>query len=85
MMVVTVTTAPELRASRPRVLWSGHYSHGMSSSCGPPGVTSANYDVTYDGQRFLMVKDNSQDVVGREIVIVQGWAEELKRSVGQTQ
>ena len=51
----------------------------MGSSCGPPGVSSANYDVTADGQRFLMVKDNDQDVYATKIVVVLNWAEELKR------
>jgi hypothetical protein len=27
-----------------------------------PGVTSSNYDVTPDGQRFLMVRDDDVDV-----------------------
>lgn len=81
MMVVDVTTAPALRNGRPRVLWSGHYSHGMSSSCGPPGLSSSNYDVSHDGQRFLMVKDAMQDVVSRQAVVVVGWSRELEKSL----
>jgi hypothetical protein len=57
IMVVAVVTTPTFRASRPRVLWEGTYSHGMSSSCGPAGTTEGNYDVTGDGGRFLMIKD----------------------------
>ena len=53
-------TAGEFEAGMPRLLWEGHYSHGMSSSCGPPGVSSSNYDVTADGQRFLMIKDDDR-------------------------
>jgi Tol biopolymer transport system component/predicted Ser/Thr protein kinase len=79
MMVVEVTTQPTFRASRPRLLWESHFSHGMSSSCGPPGTTEANYDVTGDGQRFLMVKDLAQDVASTRIVVVLNFAEELKR------
>jgi Tol biopolymer transport system component/tRNA A-37 threonylcarbamoyl transferase component Bud32 len=80
MMAVSVTTSPSFTSSRPRELWKGHYSHGMSSSCGPAGPTSSNYDVTADGERFLMVKDDDQDTaVSRQIVVVQGWAEELGR------
>ena len=30
-----------------------------------------------DGQRFLMVKDNHQDVSSRELVTVLGWKHEL--------
>ena len=79
MMVVSVATQPTFRASKPQPLWEGHYSHGMSSSCGPPGTTSANYDVTSDGQRFLMVKDLDQDAISTRIVVVLNFAEELKR------
>ena len=46
---------------RPRELWKGHYSHGMSSSCGPAGATSPSYDVKSDGERFFMIKDDDQD------------------------
>ena len=79
MMVVAVSTQPTIRASRPQLLWEGHYSVGMGSSCGMPGATSANYDVTADGQRFLMIKDLDQDAVSKQIVVVLNFAEELKR------
>ncbi|MCX6636255.1 MAG: hypothetical protein NT090_14420 [Acidobacteria bacterium] len=79
MMVVAVTTQPTFRASRPQLLWESHYSHGMSSSCGPPGTTEANYDVSSDGQRFRMVKDLDQDAASTRIVVVLNFAEELKQ------
>jgi hypothetical protein len=41
------------------------------------GPAAANYDVTADGQRFLMVKDSSNAFGNRAVVIVN-WAEELK-------
>ncbi len=79
MMVVEVVTQPGFHASAPHELWKGRYAHGMSSSCGPPGTTEANYDVTGDGSRFLMVKDVNEDVVSTRIVVVLNFAEELKR------
>ncbi|MGH9254830.1 MAG: protein kinase domain-containing protein [Vicinamibacterales bacterium] len=79
MMVVSVTTAPAFRASAPKVLWEGKYSRGLGSSCGMPGAASSNYDVTSDGQRFLMVRDDD-DVVATRIVVVLNWVEELKRA-----
>jgi len=80
MMAVAVSTAPIFAAGHPRTLWEGHYSHGMSTSCGPPGATSSNYDVTLDGQRFLMVKDEAPDTaVSKQIVVVLGWADEVNR------
>ncbi len=78
MMVVTVVTQPAFQASRPRVLWEGHYAHGMSSSCGPPGTSEGNYDVDGDGQRFLMIKDVDEDVVSTRIVVVLNFADELR-------
>jgi hypothetical protein len=80
MMAVRVSTAPTFQAGRPQELWKGHFSHGMSSSCGPPGTTSSNYDVTADGSRFLMIRDDDQDrTVSKQIVVVLGWAEEVNR------
>jgi hypothetical protein len=84
MMAVTVSTTPTFTAERSRLLWEGHYSHGMSASCGPPGATSSNYDVTADGKRFLMIKDNDQDrASSKQIVVAPGWANELRRMAGR--
>ena len=78
MMAVPVSTTPPFKAGRPEELWKGHYSHGMSSSCGQPGATSSNYDVTADGSRFLMIKDDDQDrAVSKQIVVALGWANEI--------
>ena len=80
MMAVAVSTAPTFTAGRPRMLWEGRYSHGMSTSCGPPGATSSNYDVTADGRRFLMIKDEAPDsAVSKQLVVVLSWADEVTR------
>jgi serine/threonine-protein kinase len=85
MMAVSVSTARTFMAGRPRMLWEGHYSHGMSTSCGPPGATSSNYDVTTDGRLFLMVKDEAPDTAfSRQIVVVLGWADEVTRKGAQS-
>lgn len=85
MMAVSVATAPIFTAGRPQMLWEGHYSHGMSASCGPAGATSSNYDVTADGRRFLMINDEAPDKANsRQMVVVLGWADELKRASGTT-
>ena len=41
------------------------------------------YDVSPDGQRFLMIKDNASDqgAVRASMIVVQNWTEELKRLV----
>jgi serine/threonine protein kinase len=77
MMAVPLATSPEFKAGAPRLLWKGAYSHGTGSSCGMPGVASSSYDVSADGQRFLMVRDDSPAYASL-IVVVLGWAEELK-------
>jgi hypothetical protein len=47
-----------------------------------PGLSSSNYDVTADGKRFLTIKDDDEDsVTSDRIVVVQGWADELSRLV----
>ena len=79
MMAVAVATQPKLTLSKPHQLWEGRYLHGVGSSCGMPGVSSANYDVTGDGQRFILIEDKDQGVVARQINVVLNWAEELKR------
>ena len=78
MLVVSVTTSPQFKASAPKQLWEGVYSQGTASSCGMPGVSSSNYDVSADGQRFLMVRDDDASVVATRIVVVLNWAEQLK-------
>ena len=78
MMVVSVVTSPKFKASAPRQLWEGSYSQGIAASCGMPGVSSSNYDVTADGQRFLMVRDEDQSASSTKIVVVLNWVEQLK-------
>ncbi len=71
MMVVDVTTGPDLVLSPPRLLFDQRYAFGKS-------VTTPNYDVSPDGQRFVMVKDGSAS--GR-LNVVLNWSEELKARV----
>jgi len=78
MMVVSVVTQTKLELAKPRVLWEGKYSHGVSSQCGPAGATSTNYDVTADGERFVMVQDKAGEPVAHQVNVVLGWSEELK-------
>jgi hypothetical protein len=72
-MAVPITTTPTFSAGTPRVLFEGPFRID-----GP----SRGYDVTPDGQRFLMVREVAQQP-GRvsQMVLVQNWLEELKRLV----
>lgn len=79
MMMVSVDTAgPRLRASAPGVLFEGPYYEGTGASCEMGGPTAANYDVTGDGRRFLMVQDPTASVAGTQVVVVLNWAAEVR-------
>jgi hypothetical protein len=71
MMVVDVPTTSNRALSKPRVLFEQRYAFGSAQ-------TVANYDVSLDGERFIMIKDDSAS--GR-INVVLNWTEELKRLV----
>jgi len=68
MMAVAVSTAPTFTLSQPRLLFDQPYSFGN-------GITIPNYDVTADGQRFVMVKNESSS---SHLNVVLNWFEELK-------
>ena len=79
MMAVAVSTQLLFWAGRPQLLWEGDYMFGPSASCGFKGTTTTSYDVSLDGQRFLMIKENDQNLYATKIVVVLNWGEELKR------
>jgi serine/threonine-protein kinase len=79
MMAVAVTLGGSFRAGKPVVLWEGDYMFSLSSSCGIKGPSTTSYDISADGQRFLMIKDTDQKTYSTQIVVVLNWAEELKR------
>jgi len=78
MAVNVVSNGRSLTASKPKVLWRGHYLAGAGSSCGMAGPTSANYDVTPDGERFLMMEDASPNAECELLRVVSNWSLELK-------
>jgi hypothetical protein len=70
MMVVPVTTSPTFRAGMPRELFRGAFA----------STDIPNYDVTRDGQRFVMVQA-TDEAEERALQIVDHWFEELARLV----
>ncbi len=72
MMAVDIATQPRFSAGRPRVLFEGPYI--------PTPYTFPNYDVSPDGQRFLMLKPSDQGAP-TQIIVVLNWFEDLKRRV----
>jgi Tol biopolymer transport system component len=75
MMAVEVTTQPKFSAGEPRMLFEGQYV--------PTPGTFPDYDVSADGQRFLMLKPAGQAQASTQINVVLNWTEELKRLVSQ--
>ena len=75
MMGVDVTTTPTLKAGAPRRLFE--------SATVPSDAFYANYDVTADGQRFLMIKPVEPSKARAQIIdVVLNWPEELRRRAG---
>ena len=71
MLVVDVTVDSELRVGSPTVLFEGPYNPGPV-----PRFARANYDVSLDGSRFLMVS-----AAYSSLIFVHNWFEELKERV----
>ena len=72
MMAVDIVNQPGFAAGRPRKLFEGRY---VANPVNP------NYDVSRDGQRFLMTKESEQGSSATQINVVLNWFEELKRRV----
>jgi serine/threonine-protein kinase len=73
-LVVSVETQPTFKAETPRVLFDGFY----------PGAwffLTSNYDISPDGQRFLMVEKTGNGNSLTQINVVQNWFSEVKRLV----
>ena len=73
MMAVDITTQASVSAGKPRMLFEGPYV--------PTGVTHPNYDISPDGQRFLMIKQSEQESAPTQVNVVLNWFEELKQKV----
>ena len=74
MMAVDVATGRTLQTGKPRVLWQGRYDAGAGSSCGMTGPSSANYDVSRDGQQFLMIRDLAEKAECKRVRGLSNWA-----------
>ena len=76
MMAVEITTEPSFRAGTPLLLFEDRY-RGTGS-----GGFTVLYDVTPDGQRFLMIKRGEPGLEEQaQIHLVENWFKELKRLV----
>jgi hypothetical protein len=73
MMAVEVKTQPALQVGKAQMLFEAPYL--VNSGAG------AYYDVTADGQRFVMLKGPEQATPATQINVVLNWFEELKQKV----
>ncbi len=73
MMAVDIQTQPTFSAGKPRLLFE--------TSPSLLTHTLGAFDVTPDGQRFLMVKLSEQELPATQLTVVLNWFEELKRLV----
>ncbi len=74
MMVVGIKAEPTtITAGSPEVLFTGRYTSGLPV---------ANYDISPDGQRFLMMKAAAEEEGQQvQINVILNWFEALKRLV----
>ena len=77
MMTVAVDTDNEISVGVARVVFEGHYA------LDPLAVGIPNYDVSADGERFLMVVDaaDGDGTASLDVVLVENWFQELKERV----
>jgi dipeptidyl aminopeptidase/acylaminoacyl peptidase len=74
MMAVKIQTSPSFKLGIPHPLFEGDYETSAS-------IHSAMYDVTPDGQKFLMIKNDEAENSTRKLRIVLNWFDELKGKV----
>ena len=73
MMAVPVAVGPTFSVGRPTRLFEGAYA---------TNTPARGYDVTPDGQRFVMVQEKERPPVTiTQMILVENWFEELKAKV----
>ena len=74
-MRVGLERGPEAASAPTEVVKPGYFTSPTSFTVGPM------YDVSPDGQRFLMIRDArvDQTPAPARVIVVQHWFEELKR------
>jgi Tol biopolymer transport system component len=65
---VAVTTSSAFSASRPETLFEGEYE--------------SSWDISRDGKRFLLIKDETADTAPKNLNLALNWFEELKTRSG---
>jgi len=73
MMVADIKTTPSFSAAKPRLLFEGNYEGALASR--------ANFDISPDGNRFLMLQPADKGQSTTEIRIVRNWLDDVRRRV----
>jgi Tol biopolymer transport system component len=68
-MVASISREPEFKVLKTEMLFQGPYGQ----------VGGLSYDVTSDGQKFLVLKPQFDDTNVKELRVVTNWFEELKQ------
>jgi len=74
LFAVSVDSRGEMELGRPEELFRGPFTMPM--------IFGRSYDVSPDGQRFLMVRRPEQSRALESLVVVLNWADEMRRRVG---
>jgi serine/threonine-protein kinase len=72
MMVTAVETQPVFAATKPKLLFEGHYETGYNPF-------DRGYGVSSDVQGFLMIKASEQESAATQLNVVLNWSDELRR------
>ena len=70
-MAVSISTEPEFAAGVPHMLFKGPYLN----------VPGRSYDISRDGQRFVVLQPEHDDSIVQQIHVVLNWFDDLKRLV----
>ncbi len=72
MMAVSIETEPRFVAGKPKLLFEAPYSEA--------GVYHPNFDITPDGNRFIIIQ-NKLETTADHVIVVLNWFDELKERV----
>jgi serine/threonine-protein kinase len=70
IMSAEIIMHPKFSSGKPKVILQGNYERSP--------VSRANYDVSPDGRRFIMIKESGREAAPTQLNIVFNWFEELK-------
>jgi serine/threonine-protein kinase len=76
LMVVDLAAGASFTAGKPRLLFEGQFRNNSANGL-------AEYDVTSDGQKFLMIQESGSQSAVRQLEVVQEWFSELRRAGGK--